>query len=58
VARDDNKIVRYDGTTGALLGTFIDDPFSGRPVEMMFVPEPSTAFLAAFSLLALCRRRA
>jgi sugar lactone lactonase YvrE len=58
VSRDDNKIVRYDGSTGALLGTFIDDIQSGRPVEMMFVPEPSIALLAAFSLPAFRRRRA
>jgi len=58
VARDDNKIVRYDGATGAFLGTFIDDAIHlGRPVEMMFVPEPGLTLFAATAILLLPHRR-
>lgn len=57
VARDDEKIVRYDGTTGAFLGTFIADFNLDRPVEMMFVPEPACILIAAGAILLMPRRR-
>ncbi len=52
---DHGKVLRLDGGTGALLGEFVSaGPTSGGAV--LYVPEPATAILLAFTTLVLSRR--
>jgi streptogramin lyase len=59
VGMDDNKVLRYDGDTGALLGTYVDDFRIEGPVELLFVvPEPSSSLvLVGLAALALSNRK-